>query len=89
MDIKRTIRDLIEEKHSLESAIAALERVERGAVEPGTEIPGIRRRGRTSMTTAERRQVSERMRRYWESRRKQRASNGVTSPAGAKNDSVH
>jgi hypothetical protein len=63
MDLYRAIEDLYEEKRRIEQAIAALENRGAGAPAP------TRRRGRKSMNDEERKQVSERMRRYWESRR--------------------
>ena len=67
MDVFYAIKSLFEEKKRIERQIAVLEarlQVEQGA--NGTR----RRRGRPSMSPDERRQVSERMRRYWEERRK-------------------
>jgi hypothetical protein len=63
MDLYRAIEELYEEKRRVEQAIAALEN--HGSVAPAP----TRRRGRKSMNEEERKQVSERMRKYWESRR--------------------
>jgi hypothetical protein len=63
MDLYQAIQELYEEKRRLDQAIAALENQSRALEAP------VRRRGRKSMNEEERKQVSERMRRYWESRR--------------------
>ena len=75
MNLTEIIRTLQVEKAKVEDSIAALEALETGRRDVG--LPG--RRGRKSMGAEERQQVSERMRRYWESRRKRRAG----SPAAA------
>jgi hypothetical protein len=63
MDLYQAIQELYEEKRRLDQAIAALESQ---GIAP---VPVPRRRGRKSMNEDERKQVSERMRKYWESRR--------------------
>jgi len=63
MDLYQAIQELYEEKRRLDEAIAALESK---GIAP---VPTPRRRGRKSMNEEERKQVSERMRKYWESRR--------------------
>jgi hypothetical protein len=64
MDVLKTLRELHQEKQRLDVAIAALEaRLKNGA--DGRK----RRRGRKSMSAAERKEVSRRMSKYWESRR--------------------
>ena len=65
MDLFGAIRDLFEEKKRIERVIAALESKQRAQL----GLPPRRRRGRISMNEEERKQVSERMRRYWEQRR--------------------
>ena len=65
MDLYQAIQELYEEKRRLDQAIAALE--SQGYVPSAP----VRRRGRKSMNEDERKQVSERMRKYWESRRGQ------------------
>jgi hypothetical protein len=67
MDVFRAINDLFEEKKRIEKLIATLEAKQR--VSNGIQLK--KRRGRTSMSPDERRQVSERMRKYWEERRKE------------------
>ena len=82
MDIGKTLKELYEEKKRLDSVITRLEaRLARR--------PAKGRRGRKSMSPAERREVSQRMRRYWEARRaekqaleKQAARAGSSGSAG-------
>ena len=69
MDLYKAIQNLYAEKEKLEHVIASLEELQRTAgTPPGVPIPG-KRRGRKSMSSKERKEVSERMKRYWESRR--------------------
>lgn len=65
MDLQKAIHELYEEKERIDSVIASLERY------LGTQGTGEskRRRGRKSMGSAERLEVSERMRNYWAARR--------------------
>lgn len=73
MDLYRAIRELYAEKKRLEEAIASLEELlatKSGVAE--LKLEGLRRRnrrGRKSMPAAERREVSERMKKYWAQRR--------------------
>jgi hypothetical protein len=66
MDVFRAINDLFEEKKRIDRMIAALEAKQKS--HNGSSLR--KRRGRTSMSAEERRQVSERMRKYWEDRRR-------------------
>jgi len=69
MDLYKAIQDLYAEKEKLERVIASLEELQRTAGDlPEVPKPG-KRRGRKSMNPKERQEVSERMKRYWESRR--------------------
>jgi hypothetical protein len=71
MDIVKTLRELYNEKKRLDAAIAALEaRIKAGRTGSGAKPPKGRR-GRKSMSAAERLEVSRRMRLYWEARRSQ------------------
>ena len=74
MDLYKAIQDLYAEKEKLERVIASLEELQRasGADPVPVEKPG-KRRGRKSMSTEERQEVSERMRKYWAGRRKEQA----------------
>jgi hypothetical protein len=68
MDLRRTIADLYEEKAKLDRVISSLEQLaETELAAPVT--PLAHRRGRKFMSPQERSKVSERMRRYWASRR--------------------
>ena len=70
MDLYKAIQDLYKEKEKLERVIASLEELQRA----GGSVPELpkaaKRRGRKSMSSNERQEVSERMRKYWASRRK-------------------
>jgi hypothetical protein len=69
MDLYKAIQNLYAEKEKLEQVIASLEELQRSAGQPpGMPISG-KRRGRKSMGSKERKEVSERMKKYWESRR--------------------
>lgn len=67
MDVERTLRELYSEKKILDSAISTLEKRLRKASAYATP----KRRGRKNMSLEERRAVSARMTRYWDSRRAQ------------------
>jgi hypothetical protein len=68
MDITKTLRELYTEKKRLDATIARLEA--RRGPKPAKSSKG--RRGRKSMSAAERLEVSKRMKRYWDARRTQR-----------------
>jgi hypothetical protein len=70
MDLYKAIQELYEEKDRLERVIASLEELQRTAAVVAPPRPAAGRRGRKSMSAAERREVSERMKNYWASRRK-------------------
>ena len=71
MDLYKAIQDLYAEKEKLERVIASLEELQRtsGTV-PVLLAKPAKRRGRKSMSSEERQEVSERMRKYWAARRK-------------------
>ena len=77
MDLYKAIRELYAEKKRLEEAIASLEELvatKSGAAE--LELEGRQRRnrrGRKSMPPDERREVSERMKKYWAQRRSRKS----------------
>ena len=71
MDLYKAIQDLYAEKEKLERVIASLEELQRTAGNLPTLPKPAKRRGRKSMNTAERQEVSERMRKYWAGRRQQ------------------
>jgi hypothetical protein len=69
MDLYKAIQDLYAEKEKLERVISSLEELQRTAGSfPHLPEP-VKRRGRKSMDPSERQQVSERMRKYWATRR--------------------
>ena len=70
MDIVKALRELYTEKKRLDAAITSLEARLRTA-HKGPSKPAKGRRGRKSMSAAERLEVSARMRTYWQQRRAQ------------------
>ena len=69
MDLYKVIQDLYAEKEKLERVIASLEELQKtGGVLPSAH-QAASRRGRKSMSSGERKEVSQRMKKYWESRR--------------------
>jgi hypothetical protein len=66
MDFSRTIELLRREKEKLERAIALLEELQTAAPETARQKP---RMGRRFIGDDERREISERMRKYWADRR--------------------
>jgi hypothetical protein len=66
MDLRQTIEALYAQKDKLERVIAVLEELQSTAPAP----QAVKRRGRKSMPPEERAEVSERMKKYWASRRK-------------------
>lgn len=80
MDLYKAIRELYAEKKRLEEAIASLEELlvtKSGAAL--LKLEGLQRRnrrGRKSMPPDERREVSERMKKYW-ARRRSRPAKGT------------
>jgi hypothetical protein len=71
MDIEKAIRDLYAEKERLEKVIASLEELQKKSMAKSAAKPERTRRGRKSMGSKERLQVSERMKKYWAKRRQQ------------------
>jgi len=72
MDLRKIIDELYEERERLTQAIELLEAIAaaRSAGGETAEKPA-KRRGRRSMSQEERLKVSQRMRAYWEQRRRQ------------------
>ncbi|MGD1068645.1 MAG: hypothetical protein ABSB15_00770 [Bryobacteraceae bacterium] len=68
MDIYRIIRELLEERNRVDKIIASLDEMASEGRKSPSEA-GRGRRGRKSMDAAARREVSERMKRYWAKRR--------------------
>ena len=69
MDLYKAIQDLYAEKEKLERVIASLEELQRNAGSLPSVPKPAKRRGRKSMNSSERQEVSERMRKYWAGRR--------------------
>jgi len=79
MDLYKALQDLYAEKEKLERVIASLEELQRTAGADLVLPKPVKRRGRKSMDSSERQEVSERMRKYWASRREQKQS-GAKKP---------
>lgn len=81
MDLYGAIAELLNEKKRLDRLIASLEAIQAGGV--GTVlVDAPKRRGRKNMSDDERREVSERMKRYWATRREGGAhATAVSTPA--------
>jgi len=73
MDLDKVIRKLYDERAKLDRIILSLEQLRESSA--GVETQALKkRRGRKSMDAAARQEVSERMKRYWASRRKEKDS---------------
>lgn len=85
MDLYKAIRELVEEKKRIDKLIAGLEAAqekERLPVQNARVRPASSgRRGRKGMSAEERREVSERMARYWAARRQERTGQPETGPS--------
>jgi hypothetical protein len=81
MDLFRAIQDLYAEKEKLERVIASLEQLQSSGVSAAPLPQPVKRRGRKSMNSKERQEVSKRMKKYWESRRGNESSSGPVSGA--------
>jgi hypothetical protein len=66
MDLLKTIGELRSEKEKLDRVILSLEQLQAAAARL---LPGRSGRGRKFMSAAERQEVSDRMKRYWDRRR--------------------
>jgi hypothetical protein len=65
MDLAKTIEELRREKQKLDRVIASLEELQAAVTVAPLQK---KRRGRKSMGAEERREVSERMKKYWAAR---------------------
>jgi hypothetical protein len=70
MDLPKVIRDLYAQKESLTRVISLLEELQGSGGDARPALIGARR-GRKSMGSKEREEVSARMKKYWASRRKE------------------
>ncbi len=69
MDLYKAIRTLYDEKERLDKLIQSIEQLQaRGETGLRSAVRG--KRGRKRMSPAERKEVSERMKKYWASRKK-------------------
>jgi len=74
MDLYKAIQDLYAEKEKLERVIASLEELQKAADAASTSpAESGKRRGRKSMGSKERQEVSDRMKKYWAGRKKKSA----------------
>ena len=71
MDLDRVIAKLLGERAKLDEIITSLEELKRTGADVPKEIIK-KRRGRKFMNEEDRREVSERMKRYWASRREKK-----------------
>ena len=86
MDLYKAIQELYAEKEKLERIIKALEELQqKSPLLPELAEPP-KRRGRKSMSSKERQQVSRRMKEYWEQRRK-REGDEPKGPGGGERES--
>jgi len=81
MDIFKALRDLYDEKKRLDVAISILEARLKSARGGSVAKPATGRRGRKSMSAAEREEVSRRMTLYWAARRTQTRPSSQTRPS--------
>jgi alkyl hydroperoxide reductase subunit AhpC len=70
MDLYKIIGDLVDERNRIARIIESLQE----AAGSGEVVTAKKRRGRKSMDPKARREVSERMRRYWAQRRQEKES---------------
>jgi hypothetical protein len=70
MDLDKAIQELRLEKQKIERVIASLEEIQRGATVVPPLAQRVQCRGRKFMDPQERQEVSQRMKKYWASRRK-------------------
>ncbi len=73
MDLHETIRQLKIEKEKIERAILQLEQLQGDHFPSGAGLVLPKRRGRKAMGPEERREVSERMKKYWDAKRRSKS----------------
>lgn len=66
MDLNQVIQELLRERNRLDALIRAIE----SGLDPSASRKPGKRRGRKSMPAEERAKVAERMRKYWEEKKK-------------------
>jgi hypothetical protein len=78
MNLYKAIQCLYDQKEKLERVIELLEELQRSGAPAAAVAPSAaKRRGRKSMGSAEREEVSKRMKKYWANRRKQENAAGA------------
>ena len=84
MNLYKAIQYLYTQREELERIIALFEELQRSAT-PGAAVAAsaVKRRGRKSMSSAEREEVSKRMKEYWASRRRRENAAGSIQPRAA------
>ena len=75
MDLDKVIAKLQGERAKLDEIIASLEQLKRSGADVPKEVVK-KRRGRKFMDEQDRKEVSERMKRYWAARRKKKDEKG-------------
>jgi hypothetical protein len=81
MDLDKVIAKLQGERAKLDAIIASLEQIKQAGADIPKEVLK-KRRGRKFMNEADRREVSERMKRYWAARRKQKEDSSAEGANG-------
>ena len=71
IDLRNVLKDLYTQRERMEHVITSLEALQQGSA-AGLRFQKRTNRGRKSMSAEERREVSERMRKYWAARRKKK-----------------
>src|SRR5450432_206692 len=86
MDVGKMIDALSKERDGIDEIIQALQRL----VDRGGMVTGTQRRGRKFMDKAGRREVSERMKRYWENKKQgqQKAAQAAETKGSGGGDSA-
>ncbi len=79
LDLIKIIHDLRQERDKLQAIINSLEQLQSPGMHSQQAPAG--RRGRRSMDSAGRLEVSRRMKQYWENRRKEGSYNGNNAPS--------
>ena len=77
MELPKLLEKLRQERTKLDDMILSLEQLEQTMAEAKKVVR--KKRGRKSMDEAARKEVSERMKRYWASRRSQQQAADVTA----------
>jgi hypothetical protein len=88
MDLYRVIRELVQERDRIDRIIRSLEEAQLSS--KSIAKAGLRkRRGRKSMDEAARKDVSERMKRYWARRREEQARQAPTQGESPKTEGAN